>query len=140
MNRMHRPVLSLLIALALMTPAMSGAGANRSSGSPPIITALVEPPDGAMVVASSRPTFAFEATPGGRFRVEFSSGKTPFIPMLSSGRRTTPGDQFKPSEKQWRTILDLAAVTNTVYWRVLALGMSEEQIAAAPISSFIVTQ
>jgi len=93
-----------------------------------------------LVDASSRPTFAFEATPGGRFRVEFSSSRNPFLPTLNSGHRTTPGDQFKPSTQQWRAILSLAGSSNTVSWRVVALGMTADQVAAAPISTLTVNR
>jgi hypothetical protein len=139
MRTIRRTILILSLLLpALATPAASGASAGKAPGSTPSVTALLAPQDGAVVDASSPPTFAFEATPGGRFRVEFSSSRSPFIPMVDSGRRTTPGDQFKPSAKQWKEILDLAAVTNTVYWRVVALHMTPDEISAVPVAGFTV--
>lgn len=136
-----RPVLVLLlVVLALATVTGSEAGKRPSPASPPTIVALLEPPDGAVLAARPRPTFAWEATPGGRFRVQFSTSRDPFLPTVTSGRRATPGDRFKPSGKQWRRILSLAAGTNPVYWRVVALHMSADQVAAAPISSFTVNR
>jgi len=141
MRPTHRTAIFLLIAaFALATPVPTGAGADRPPASPPTINALLEPPEGVLIPADARQTFAWEATPGGRFRVEFSSSRDPFIPTLTSGRRTTSGDRFKPSGNQWRMIIGLATGTNPIYWRVVALGMSEAQIAAAPIASFIVAR
>jgi hypothetical protein len=139
MRTTHRSTLVVLIAvLALATPAALRAASSPSSAPAPTITGLLSPADGAVIAASSLPTFGWSATPGGRFRVQFSSSRSPFITTIDSGRRTTPGDQFKPSAKQWRMILNLAAGTNTVYWRAIALHMSPDQIAAVPISSFTV--
>ncbi|HZE89885.1 MAG TPA: hypothetical protein VE404_10065 [Verrucomicrobiae bacterium] len=126
-----RLALSLsVVSLALVTFAMPA----------PTVIALLSPPDGSVVNAASRPTFAFEATPGGRFRVEFSSTGSPFVPVLNSGRKTTPGDQHKPSMQEWREIVALGAATNTVYWRVIALHMTADEINAAPIASFTIAR
>ncbi len=133
----RRLALALLATtLIMMTPAPT-EGARPEAPPPPTILALTEPPDGSVIDPSSRPpTFAFEATPGGRFRVEFSSSNAPFIPTVTSGWRTTAGDRFKPSMNQWRQIVALGAATNTVYWRVIALRMTPDQVAVAPIASF----
>jgi hypothetical protein len=139
MRALYRRTLVILMAVIALVGAPAARAANGSpSAPPPTITALLTPADGAVIAASSPPTFSWSATPGGRFRVEFSSSVSPFIPTLNSGRRTTPGDQFKPSAKQWREILDLAAGTNTVFWRAIALHMSPDQVSAAPIASFTV--
>lgn len=137
MHMSRRSGFLLIVAiLALLMPASTEGGRGNGPAAPPTIIALVEPPDGAVISPGDRPTFAFEATPGGRFRVEFSSSNAPFIPTLTSGRRTTPGDQFKPSMNQWRMISGLAGPSNTVYWRVVALQMNPSEIAAVPVSSF----
>jgi len=130
----------IVAILALLTPALSQGARGGGPATPPTILALLEPPDGAVLDPGDRPTFAFEATPGGRFRVEFSSSNAPFIPTLTSGRRTTPGDQFKPSMNQWRMIRGLAGASNTVFWRVVALQMNPAQVAAVPVSSFTLGQ
>jgi len=124
--------------LILAVPGLLVAGSSRTASTTPIVTALTSPVDGSTIPASERPTFAFDATPGGRFRVQWSSTRTPFIPMLDSGRRTTPGDQLKPNVPLWRAILDLGAGTNVVYWRVIALHMTQAEMDAAPIASFTI--
>ena len=139
MHTTHRSTLFALIALiAIIAPAAPRAAGDPSSTPPPTITALQSPADGEVVQASSSPTFSWIATPGGRFRVQFSSSRSPFIPTLDSGRRATPGDRYKPSAKEWRLILGLAGVTNTVSWRAIALHMSPAQVTAVPISSFTI--
>jgi hypothetical protein len=141
MRTVYGKTLLILIAVIALVGAPPARAANGPSPAPPpTITALLAPADGAVIAASSPPTFSWSATPGGRFRVEFSSSRSPFIPTLNSGRRTTPGDQFKPSAKQWREILNLAAGTNTVFWRAIALHMSPDQVAGAPIASFTVNR
>jgi hypothetical protein len=127
-------------ALLLIASAASGTAIARalSTQTAPTVTALLSPPDGAVLSASSRPTFAFQATPGGRFRVQFSSGNAPFFPVLDSGRRTTSGDCYKPNVSDWRSIVALGAGGRPVYWRVVALGMTADQIAATPVASFTI--
>jgi hypothetical protein len=124
------------VALAgLLRPEPAGAAPAAEA---PTILALLEPADGAELTARERPTFAWEATPGGRFRVEFSAGSAPFLPVVTSGRRTTPGDRFKPSAKQWRLIRAVAPPGAPIHWRVVVLGMSPDEMASVPVASFVV--
>lgn len=130
--------LIVVALLVFVAPALTEAAKEKTPPTPPTILALTEPPDGAVLDPRRPPTFAWEATPGGRFHVEFSSSNAPFIPVLTSGRRTTPGDRYKPSMKQWRQIRALGAATGVIYWRVVALHMTPAQIELLPISSFSV--
>jgi hypothetical protein len=70
--------------------------------------------------------------------VEFSSSAAPFVVMLTSGNRTTSGDQLTPNMTLWRSIKALGAGGHPVYWRVCALHMTADQITATPIGSFTI--
>lgn len=139
-TRLRSSLLLFVATIVLISPAVSGVAVERAgiTATAPTVTALLYPADGAVLSAGSRPTFAFQATPGGRFRVEFSTGNAPFFPVFDSGRRTTSGDCYKPNASDWRSIVALGAGGRPVYWRVVALGMTADQIAATPVASFTI--